>query len=121
MQRDLDLVRDLLKLAADSSEPHVDAYALSGDSVSRDLIAYHVRIMTQAGLIESYVKPDGHPVPGACFINSLTWQGNDFLDNVRSDTIWREVKKKLASSVGSVSFEVLSSLASSVSLKLLGL
>lgn len=121
MQRDMDLVRDLLKLAASSNEPRVNAYALSNDSRSRELIAYHVRIMTQAGLIESYVKPDDLPAPGACFIMRLTWCGNDFLDAVNSDTVWNEVKKKLASSIGSVSFNVLTSLVSSVSMRFLGL
>lgn len=121
MQRNMDLVRDLLRLSAESSEPRVDAYSLADNSTSRELIAYHVRIMTQAGLIESYVKPDDLPAPGACFITSLTWRGNDFLDAVNSDTVWNEVKKKLASSVGSASFNVLTSLASSVSMRLLGL
>lgn len=121
MQRDMDIVRDLLRLAAETTEPRVDAYALAGDSASRELIAYHVRTMTQAGLIESYVKPDGQPAPASCFITSLTWAGNDFFDAVRSDTVWSEIKRKLALGVGSVSFDVLTSLASSVSSRLLGL
>lgn len=121
MQRDMDIVRDLLRLAAETTEPRVDAYSLADNSVSRELIAYHVRIMTQAGLIESYVKPDDLPAPGACFITSLTWNGNDFFDAVSSDAVWSEVKKKLATSIGSASFNVLTSLASSVSMRLLGL
>lgn len=55
MRRDMDVVRDLLKLSATTSAPHVDAYSLASPSRSRELIAYHVRIMTQAGLVDSYV------------------------------------------------------------------
>ena len=55
MRRDMDTVRDLLKLSATTSAPHVDAYSLASPSRSRELIAYHVRIMTQAGLVDSYV------------------------------------------------------------------
>ena len=46
----MDIVRDLLKLSAATSAPRVDAYSLASPSRSRELIAYHVRIMTQAGL-----------------------------------------------------------------------
>ena len=64
----MDIVRDLLRLTAETAEPSVDAYTLAGDSTSRELIAYHVRTMTQAGLIESYVKPDGQSAPASCFM-----------------------------------------------------
>ena len=54
MRRDMDIVRDLLKLSATTSAPRVDAYSLASPSRSRELIAYHVRIVTQAGLVDSY-------------------------------------------------------------------
>lgn len=121
MRRDMDIVRDLLKLSAATSAPRVDAYSLASPSRSRELIAYHVRIMTQAGLVDSHVKPDDQPAPASCFIKSLTWEGNDFLDSVESDTVWSKVKAKLAENVGSASFDVIKAVAKSVLLTQLGL
>lgn len=121
MRRDMDIVRDLLKLSATTSAPRVDAYSLASPSRSRELIAYHVRIMTQAGLVDSYVKPDDQPATASCLIKSLTWEGNDFLDSVESDTVWSKVKAKLAENVESASFDVIKAVAKSVLLTQLGL
>ena len=67
------------------------------------------------------MKPDDQPAPASCFIKSLTWEGNDFLDSVESDTVWSKVKARLAENVGSASFDVIKAVAKSVLLTQLGL
>ena len=84
----MDIVRDLLKLSAATSAPRVDAYSLASPSRSRELIAYHVRIMTQAGLVEfwSSVELTGNqtclPAPerGRQFWSSVELTGNQTVD-----------------------------------------
>lgn len=120
MRRDMDIVRQLLMLGADGGIHGINAYTIDTD-YSRELIVYHVRIMTEAGLIESYIKPDKATVPQTCLILSLTWQGNDLLDAIESETVWRELKQRLAQTVGTVSLDVLKSLAISIATKQIGL
>ena len=52
-------------------------------------------------------------------VGPLTWVGNDFLDAVRSDTIWSHVKRRVATTVGTVSFETLKALAVSEATRML--
>lgn len=62
---------------------------------------------------ENYISTIGKPIYNDgnlefARINGLTWNGHEFLDNVRGDTYW-EITKKKASKFGSVSLSVLAS------------
>lgn len=120
MRRDLDLVRTILKTCADSPEP-VDAHAFVNDEHPLGLVAYHVHIMEQAGLVEANIVNATGAVPVFVTVGPLTWAGNDFLDAVRSDSIWSKTKQRIASTVGSVSFDVLKAVAVKVATDTLGL
>ena len=92
MRRDLDLVRTILKTCADASGP-VDVHAFTDDAHSFELVAYHVQIMQETGLVEaSLLREAGGSIIRAT-VGPLTWAGNDFLDAVRSDSIWSKTKR----------------------------
>lgn len=118
MRRDMDMVRDLLMLKAESGVRETNAYDLEGE---KSVIAYHVRIMTEAGLITSYVKPDDAFEPSSCCIYSLTWKGNDLLDAIQPSKVWSAVKKRLSQTVGTASLSVISDLAAATARQLIGL
>ena len=120
MRRDFDLVRTILKTCADSLEP-VDARVFVDDAHPFELVVYHVHIMEEAGLVESRIINAAGLVPVDATVGPLTWDGNDFLDAVRSDSIWSKTKQRIASTVGSVSFDVLKAVAVKVSTDMLGL
>lgn len=46
-------------------------------------------------------------------IRSITYQGHQFLDNIRDDGVWKETKK-IASKVSSASIKILSDIAAQV-------
>lgn len=46
-------------------------------------------------------------------INSITWNGHQFLDNVRSNTVWNKTKET-AIKLGSVSVSFLSNIATQI-------
>lgn len=47
------------------------------------------------------------------YISSLTWNGHQFLDNIRDDGVWKKTKS-IAGKFSSVSISLLSSIASGV-------
>lgn len=105
MRRDLDLVRTILKTCADSNEP-VPMSTFADAAHTTDLVAYHIDIMQEAGLINATIIRGMNERTVHATIDSLTWEGNDFLDAVRSDGLWSKTKQRIATTIGSVSFDV---------------
>lgn len=109
MQRDMDLVRKILIESAESNE-ELDARAFASDKYPIELVFYHAEMMDERGLIKAnIVRSDSGII--LVRINSLTWEGNDFLDAVRSDKVWGKVKMTIAKTVGSASFDTVKALA----------
>lgn len=103
-------VRSILIASADSQCP-LSADAFVDDNHDKDDVIYHIRIMEDAGLIEaSYKKTWEKPIIDAT-VESLTWEGNDYLDAVRNDKVWRKVVQKIAKLSGSATFEITKTMA----------
>lgn len=120
MRRDMDLVRTILTGIADAGGD-VSAGMFADERHGFDEVAYHFDIMQQAGLIDaSLVRDIGGNVIRA-EAHSLTWEGKDFLDAVRSDKVWHRVKERIGGTVGSVSLAVVKEVAVSVARLMLGL
>jgi len=114
MKRDMDLVRAIL-LATEEAPPGRPVTGIDGyDELD---YAYNAGLMEQAGLVEAAVVRASGAGPVAARINSLTWGGHDFLDAVRSDSIWAKTKTRVAETVGTASFEVVKAIAVSIALK----
>ncbi|GGJ86306.1 hypothetical protein GCM10007063_06020 [Lentibacillus kapialis] len=54
-------------------------------------------------------------------VSSLTWQGHEFLDNIRDNIVWSKTKDASKKLSGNVSITMLSRIANSVLDKMLGL
>ena len=117
MKRDMDLVRNLL-LATERADCAIDAMDLY-DEYSNDQVAFHVEMMTAHGLIDARCKYSHEGSPLIVKINGLTWEGYDYLDAIRSDSVWQRSKAAIKEAVGdaplSVIKEVCSELASAMS------
>lgn len=111
MRRDMDLVRDILKAVADCEAGALDARALSSDSRPFALVAYHVDIMEQAGLVRANVQRAWGGSYVLARVDSLTWAGQDFLAAVSNDGLWTQVKLRVAKLAGEVSFETVKAVA----------
>ena len=102
MERDMDMVRNILIAVEEHPDP--DGWApVAIDGVDAQVISYHVKLLNQAGLLEaddlSTSNFEWKPV-------SLTWHGHEFLDSVRDDSHWAEAKEVL-SRLGNSSFAIL--------------
>ena len=107
MRRDMDLVRKILFAVEECDTPWGAEGPLEIDGYSNQVIAYHVKILVQAGLIEardvSVMGEDGF----RWWASSLTWEGHEFLEAARDDTRWSRTKKFVFEKAGGLTFEAL--------------
>ena len=104
MKRDMDLARAIL-LALEDSPDVAGGQAITVDGVSDLEVSYHVKLLHDAGLIEAFDFSDQSDfkwVP-----QRLTWDGHEFLEAARSETIWIKAKQLVTDRVGGISFDVL--------------
>lgn len=109
MSRDDDLVRELLIHIEENDR--LDFRQLTG---SRDAILYHVEILVEAGFIKGTVDSDESGRRTTAFVQRLTWKGHEFLDDIRSETVWNETKRRVSSAVDSASLSVVQKVAKQV-------
>ena len=108
MKRDMDLIRTILLEIEEHQDPG-SAVTLKAPGYSPLQIAYHVKLLTQAGLIEALDA--SHMQSLAWIPTSLTWSGHEFLDTARNDTVWQKVKAELKDKGMSLPFELIQQLA----------
>ncbi|MBQ0163090.1 MAG: DUF2513 domain-containing protein [Treponema sp.] len=90
MKRDMELVRELLI----SIEEHTGE---KGWSVPSDMeylvVVKHLELMEQANLVNaSIVRTKQY---STVMDASLTWDGHDYLNAIRNETVWNKVKENV--------------------------
>lgn len=104
MQRDMDIVRRIALETADMEF----GYRLMGiDDVDQTTFAMHALWMVEAGLIKAHITEYGDNTPPKAQVARLTWEGCEFADAVRSDTVWRKAKENFIKPAGSFTFGLL--------------
>jgi hypothetical protein len=95
MKRDMDLIRRILiEIEEKDKEIHIEDY-------SEEQINYHKALLIEAELVEGKVHyssrggKNSDIIPDWVYIIKLTWQGHEFLDQARSETVWNKAKKFL--------------------------
>lgn len=106
MKRDMDLARKILLAIEAHPEPCSWNGPLDFPNYPEKEISYHVKLLKEAGLIEANISIAGGET-FICFVNSLTWEGHEFLEASRDDSRWEKVKRQIMEKTGSLSFEVL--------------
>ena len=112
IKRDLDLIRRmLLKMESlDSSYGTIRLNTFKDICDDEAVLSLHVHLLLDAGLIEATdMVYTGNGVDDF-LITRMTFAGYDYLDSIRSDSVWNEVKKKIASVGDSVSLEIVKEL-----------
>lgn len=65
------------------------------DEYSHEDILYSLIKLKEAGFINGRVKSYDNWKNTVVFITDITYEGHQFLSNIRSNTIWEKVKEKL--------------------------
>jgi hypothetical protein len=108
MKRDLDLVRSLLQWMEAQEGGRNVGWKIEIEGYTDEQIGFHAHLMAQAGLIQAadatYMEshtPIAKPI-------SITWQGYEFLEASKDNTLWAKAKKHVIAPAGGVAFSVLS-------------
>ncbi|TGE65214.1 hypothetical protein C6P12_04015 [Weissella confusa] len=125
MKLDIDYLRDVMIAIEEAPYPVTAQFSLAGliehspklKSHSIDETYFVVIQLKEAGFVHADVDPQIH----GTMLGQLTIQGNEFLNNVRHDSIWSKVKSSVAQVGGTASISVLSSLAQAAMTKYFGL
>lgn len=110
MRRDMDLVRNILLEISKSDETiELDPFESNGK-----LYSYHIDILKEANLI-TYKDKYEDMIP-MIYIDEprLTWEGNDYLDNINNESNWNKTKEFITSKgleLGDVPFSIIKDLA----------
>lgn len=104
MKRDMDLIRKILFEIEKFEEYHY-SNPISIEGYSDGITSYHILILHEAGLIVA--RDNWHEIWKSYYSPiRLTWEGHEFIDLVREDTIWKEAKRIMANT-GGMAFEIL--------------
>jgi len=118
MKRNMSLVRELL-LKIEESDGELGSEDLRVPDFDKNQQDYHINLMIEAGLIDGI---DASSMSGFAVLDlRLTWDGHDFLDSIRDDTVWAKTKSRLADVGGSAAFEIVKAVATQVIVDALGL
>lgn len=119
MKRDLDLIRKML-LAVEEA-PSGWAPDLKFEGFADAQVNYHAYLLIDAGLARGAdVTTHGSEGPEA-ILQSLTWEGHEFVEAARDETRWQKAKGLVAEKGGGITLDVLKALLVSLAKSALGL
>ena len=111
MKRDWDVIREIL-IHLEETNAGIGCLRLSSFPQDRaHEISYHVELLIEAGLVHGKVSKTLGPGPYDFMAIRLTWNGHEFLDAIRSDTIWQKTKSSFLSKGLSMTFDLVKSVA----------
>lgn len=120
MKRDWELVRAVL-IAAEELPPDGTSIDLGIVGYDTRVVYHHVALLIQAKLLQGGFNLNfGHDDYGY-EVTGLTWEGHDFIESARNETLWRKAISKSADAGTGLSFGVLGDLLSAMARAALGL
>ncbi|WP_180760426.1 DUF2513 domain-containing protein [Vibrio parahaemolyticus] len=91
MKRDMDLARKLM-LEVESHPSHIES--IKFPNYSQEEVYYHVALLIDAGLLKGdyMMLKNASMAPAKIYIEKLTWEGHEFLDDTRKENVWEVIK-----------------------------
>ena len=91
MKRDFELIREIL-LAIEEQHTGVAIYGFKVEGYDLTTVAYHCKLLEEVGFISAYKASYADNAIYNIAVGGLTWEGNDYLDKVRDNTLWKKTK-----------------------------
>lgn len=77
-----------------------------------EVVAYHMRLLLEARLIVGGCRDALRPP--FCHASRLTWEGHEFIDKIKSESLWHKINDTARSKGLDLSFTVIGDLAKSL-------
>lgn len=90
----MELVRKIL-LKIEEDYVDVALYDIEIDGYDMKTVAYHCKILNDAKLISDYKSQYADGELYSFGVSSLTWEGHEFLDKIRNDSVWNKTKETI--------------------------
>lgn len=113
MKRNMDLCRLILFKIEDEYKSTALSH-LQIDGYNIEIIAYHCDLLFEAGLIKSYKPTYASDKIYFFSVGALTWEGHDFLDKIRENTMWNRTKNRIKENALPMTLEVIKTIATSL-------
>ena len=111
MKRNWDTIRELLIKVEECTLP-TEMIRLSDFPKERAAeISYRMSLLIEAGLVKGQMVETIGPEVKDFFGQRLTWQGHEFLDTIRSNTVWEKTKKTFIEKGLEMSFDLVKTVA----------
>lgn len=111
MKRNWETIRELLTKVEECALP-TDMVRLDSFPPDRAAeISYHMTLLIEARLVNGQVSQTIGPEIKDFFAQRLTWEGHEFLDAIRSDTVWQKTKKTFVDQGVSMTFDLVKAVA----------
>ena len=105
MKRDMNLIRELL-LRLEESKAELYVSTLRVDGYSDEEIGYNAYLLIDGRLAEgkksTKINQAADVLPVAQTLTNLTWDGHDFLNSIKNDTVWNNTLNYLKEKSGNV-------------------
>jgi len=107
----MDLIRKMV-LAVEDAPTGYAPDDLNVEGYTDEQIAYHARLMVQAGLADGIdTRHLGSSSPSAQ-LTSLTWDGHEFAAATRDETTWKKAMSIMQAKGGALTLDVVKALLS---------
>lgn len=87
LKRDMELIRSLLLAIEESPNDY------TFDNYDGGVVRYHEALLVEKGLVEGSISKEKIGIePPSVRIYKLTWDGHEFIDNLRDENVWNSIK-----------------------------
>ena len=113
MKRDMELCRKIL-FAIEKQYIDASIYNLKIEGYSPKEVSYNSGLLYEAGLISAYKSQNADDHLYSFAVGHLTWEGHDFLDKIREDTILNKTKSIIKGKVLPMTLDIIKEVASAI-------
>jgi hypothetical protein len=92
MKRDMDLIRKIL-FKIEEEVNNTAEFNIDIDGYTLNQIAYHCSILFDGGYITDYKALTADDEIDDFGVGHLTWEGHEFIEKIRSETVWNKTKE----------------------------
>lgn len=119
MKRNWETIRELLTKVEECTLPTEMVRLGSFPPERAAEVSYHMALLIEAGLVNGQVSRTIGPEINDFFSQRLTWEGHEFLDGIRSNTVWQKTKKTFVEQGVSMTFDLVKAVAKETAISLM--